>query len=379
MKIYAVGGAIRDTLMGLPVHDIDYVVVGSSVEGMIAQGYRPVGKDFPVFLHPETQAEYALARTERKTGKGYKDFMFYANPTVTLEQDLERRDLTINAMAQEVGADGKWVGPILDPYNGQQDLAARVFRHVSDAFAEDPLRLLRIARFAARFPEFTVAPETMDALRSIVQSNELLALSAERIWQELARGFTASKPMRMFQVLLDADAAKLLLPSTLTSYLAKEEFREQLIAHLYAAKNRLEDCCAVTLTYLPASEIRSWAECVKMPNEVRDFSEIFSELNALIEKSVDVASASYQPADVLNWFNRADVWRKPERGQALLDLAKRIGLNVAPLILAMESAQSLNTAEIIEGVLPEERSNGESIRRAVDAARLLAITTAVSI
>ena len=379
MKIYAVGGAIRDTLMGLPVHDIDYVVVGSSVEEMIAQGYRPVGKDFPVFLHPETQAEYALARTERKTGKGYKGFMFYANPTVTLEQDLERRDLTINAMAQEVGADGKWVGPILDPYNGQQDLAARVFRHVSDAFAEDPLRLLRIARFAARFPEFTVAPETMDALRSIVQSNELLALSAERIWQELARGFTASKPMRMFQVLLDADAAKLLLPSTLAFYLAKEEFREQLIAHLYAAKNRLEDCCAVTLMYLPASEIRSWAGCVKMPNEVRDFSEIFSELNALIEKSVDVAGASYQPADVLIWFNRADVWRKPERGQALLDLAKRIGLNVAPLILAMESAQSLNTAEIIEGVLPEERSNGESIRRAVDAARLLAITTAVSI
>jgi tRNA nucleotidyltransferase (CCA-adding enzyme) len=379
MKIYAVGGAIRDTLMGLPVHDIDYVVVGSSVEEMIAQGYRPVGKDFPVFLHPETQAEYALARTERKTGKGYKGFMFYANPTVTLEQDLERRDLTINAMAQEVGADGKWVGPILDPYNGQQDLAARVFRHVSDAFAEDPLRLLRIARFAARFPEFTVAPETMDALRSIVQSNELLALSAERIWQELARGFTASKPMRMFQVLLDADAAKLLLPSTLAFYLAKEEFREQLIAHLYAAKNRLEDCCAVTLMYLPASEIRSWAECVKMPNEVRDFSEIFSELNVLIEKSANDAGVSYQPADVLTWFNRADVWRKPERGNALLNLAKRIGLNVRALISAMQNSQSLNTAEIIEGVPADQRSNGERIRSAVDAARLLAITAAVSI
>jgi len=379
MKIYAVGGAIRDTLMGLPVHDIDYVVVGSSVEEMIAQGYRPVGKDFPVFLHPETQAEYALARTERKTGKGYKGFLFYADPTVTLEQDLERRDLTINAMAQEVSADGKWVGPILDPYNGQQDLAARVFRHVSDAFAEDPLRLLRIARFAARFPEFTVAPETMDALQAIVESNELNALSAERIWQELARGLTANKPLRMFQVLLDADAAKTLLPSRLTSYLAQEEFREQLIAHLHAADNRLEDRCAVTLMYLPASEIRLWAECVKMPNEVRDFSEIFSELNALIAKSVNDVAVSYQPADVLIWFNRADVWRKPERGQALLDLAKRIGLNVAPLILAMESAQSLNTAEIIEGVLPEDRSNGESIRRAVDAARLLAITVAVSI
>ena len=379
MKIYAVGGAIRDALMGLPVHDIDYVVVGSSVEEMIAQGYRPVGKDFPVFLHPETQAEYALARTERKTGKGYKGFMFYADPTVTLEQDLERRDLTINAMAQEVGTDGKWVGPILDPYNGQQDLAARVFRHVSDAFAEDPLRLLRIARFAARFPEFTVAPETMAALQAIVQSNELSALSAERIWQELARGFTADKPMRRFQVLLDADAAKALLPATLTSYLAKEEFREQLIAHLHAADSRLEDRCAVTLMHLPASEIRSWAECVKMPNEVRDFSEIFSELNVLIEKSVNDVGVSYEPTDVLTWFNRADVWRKPDRGNALLNLAKRIGLNVSALISAMQNSQSLNTAEIIESVPADQRSNGERIRSAVDAARLLAIAAAVSI
>ncbi|QWE00364.1 polynucleotide adenylyltransferase [Polynucleobacter sp. JS-Mosq-20-D10] len=376
MKVYAVGGTIRDTLMGLPVHDIDYVVVGSSVEEMIAQGYRPVGKDFPVFLHPETQAEYALARTERKTGKGYKGFLFYADPTVTLEQDLERRDLTINAMAQEVGADGKLVGPILDPYNGQDDLASKIFRHVSDAFAEDPLRLLRIARFAARFPEFMVAPETMDALRAIVRSNELSALSAERIWQELARGLAASKPMRMFQVLLDADAAKVLLPSTLTSSLAKEEFREQLIAHLHAADTRLEDRCAVTLMNLSANEIRSWAACVKMPNEVRDFSEIFSELNLLTEQTAEDA---HQPSDVLAWFNRADVWRKPERGQALLDLAKRIGLNVDTLILAMQNAQALNTAEIIESIAAEERSNGESIRCAVDAARLSAIAAALTI
>jgi tRNA nucleotidyltransferase (CCA-adding enzyme) len=373
MKIYAVGGAIRDTLMGLPVHDIDYVVVGSSVEEMLAQGYRPVGKDFPVFLHPKTQAEYALARTERKTGKGYKGFLFYADPTVTLEQDLERRDLTINAMAQEVGTDGKWIGPILDPYNGQDDLASKIFRHVSDAFAEDPLRLLRIARFAARFPEFTVAPETMDALQAIVQSNELSALSAERIWQELARGFTASKPMRMFQVLLDTDAAKILLPSTLTSHLAKEEFREQLITHLHAADDRLEDRCAVTLMNLPASEIRSWAVCVKMPNEVRDFSEIFSELNLLTEHA---ARGAHQPSDVLAWFNRADIWRKPDRGQTLLDLAKRIGLNVSGLISALQHAQALNTAEVLATIPAQDRSNGESIRRAVDAARLSAITAA---
>lgn len=374
MKVYAVGGAIRDTLMGLPVHDIDYVVVGSSVEEMIAQGYRPVGKDFPVFLHPETQAEYALARTERKTGKGYKGFMFYADPSVTLEQDLERRDLTMNAMAQEVGPDSKLVGPILDPYNGQQDLAARVFRHVSDAFAEDPLRLLRIARFAARFPEFTVAPETMAALQAIVQSNELSALSAERIWQELARGLTAHKPMRMFQVLLDAGAAKSLLPSALTSSLANEGYREELIVHLHCASERLEDRCALVLMHLPASEIRSWAECVKMPNDVRDFSEIFSELNLLIEKALSPVGGSYQAEDVLTWFNRADVWRKPERAQALLDLAKRIGLNVSPLIQAMQKSQSLNTAEIIESVPAEDRSNGERIRSAVDVARLSAIT-----
>jgi len=378
MKVYAVGGAIRDTLMGLPVHDIDYVVVGSSVEEMIAQGYRPVGKDFPVFLHPDTQAEYALARTERKTGKGYKGFMFYADPSVTLEQDLERRDLTINAMAQEVGADGKWVGPILDPYNGQQDLAAKVFRHVSDAFAEDPLRLLRIARFAARFPEFSVAPETMEALKAIVQSNELSALSAERIWQELARGFTASKPMRMFQVLLDTGAAKVLLPLTLTSNLAKEDYREQLISYLHASGSRLEDRCAVTLMELPASDIRSWSECVKMPNEVRDFSEIFSELNLLIEKTIGDTGGVYQAADVLAWFNRADVWRKSDRGHALLDLAKRIGLNVSALITAMHSAQSLNTAGVIDGIPIEDRANGESIRRAVDTARLAAISAALN-
>ena len=379
MKIYAVGGAIRDTLMGLPVHDIDYVVVGSSVEEMIAQGYRPVGKDFPVFLHPETQAEYALARTERKTGKGYKGFLFYADPTVTLEQDLERRDLTINAMAQEVGSDGKWVGPILDPYNGQDDLASKIFRHVSDAFAEDPLRLLRIARFAARFPEFMVAPETMDALQVIVRSNELSALSAERIWQELARGFAASKPMRMFQVLLDADAARVLLPTKLANNLAKEEFREQLIAHLHAADNRLEDRCAVTLMNLSASEIRSWAASVKMPNEVRDFSEIFSELYLLIESRAKAKNSAFQPADMLTWFNRADVWRKPDRGPALLNLAKRIGLNVDTLILAMQNTQVINTAEIIEGIPAEERSNGESIRHAVDVARLSAITAAFTI
>ena len=374
MKIYAVGGAIRDTLMGLPVHDIDYVVVGSSVEEMVAKGFRPVGKDFPVFLHPETQAEYALARTERKTGKGYKGFHFYADPTVTLEQDLERRDLTINAMAQEVGSDGKQFGPIIDPYNGQEDLAAKVFRHVSDAFAEDPLRLLRIARFAARFPEFTVADETLVALKAIVQSGELNALSAERIWQELARGLVAAKPMHLFQVLLNTGAATTVLPSRLRAQLAEEPFREALIAHFAFAGNSLEERCAITLMNLPASEIRSWADCVRMPIEVRDFSEIFSDLNVLVSEYL---STPYQAVDVLNWFNRADVWRKPDRAQVILNLAESLGMNVLVLINAMRNALAINTAEIIASVPAEDRSNGERIGGAFEAARLAAVTSAL--
>lgn len=376
MKIYAVGGAIRDTLMGLPVHDIDYVVVGSSVEEMVAKGFRPVGKDFPVFLHPETQAEYALARTERKTGKGYKGFHFYADPSVTLEQDLERRDLTINAMAQEVGADGKQFGPIIDPYNGQKDLAAKVFRHVSDAFAEDPLRLLRIARFAARFPEFSVAAETMLALKQIVQSGELNALSAERIWQELARGMVAAKPMHLFQVLLNTGAASTILPPTLATQLSEEPFREELIAHFTLATNSLEERCAITLMDLPASEIRSWADCVRMPIDVRDFSEIFSDLRVFIQKSVHVA---YPAVDVLAWFNRADVWRKPDRAKVILNLAENLGLNVLPLIKAMRNTQTINAAEIIAGVAAEDRSNGERIGSAIEVARLAAITTALEV
>lgn len=376
MKIYAVGGAVRDTLMGLPVHDIDYVVVGSSAEEMVAKGFRPVGKDFPVFLHPETQAEYALARTERKTGKGYKGFHFYADPAVTLEQDLERRDLTINAMAQEIGPDGKQFGPIIDPYNGQEDLAARVFRHVSDAFAEDPLRLLRVARFAARFPEFTVADETLIALKAIVQSGELNALSAERIWQELARGLVAIKPMHLFQVLLNTGAAASVLPASLALKLAQEPFREKLMEHFSLAGNSLDERCAIVLMDLSANEIRSWSECVRMPIEVRDFCEIFSDLNVLLNKFHNIP---YQAVDVLAWFNRADVWRKPDRAQAILNLAGKLGMNVAPLINAIRHTQTINTAEIIAGVSAEDRSSGERIGSAFESARLASITTALKV
>ena len=376
MKIYAVGGAIRDTQMGLPIHDIDYVVVGSSVEEMLAKGFRPVGKDFPVFLHPQTQAEYALARTERKTGVGYKGFLFHADPSVTLEQDLERRDLTINAMAQEVSESGVLVGPIIDPFNGQRDLVAKVFRHVSDAFAEDPLRLLRIARFAARFPQFTVAPETLEALKAIVQSGELNALSPERIWQELARGLIADKPMRMFQVLLDTAAAQTILPASLVAQLVQEPAREIMGAHLHASAAVLEQRCAVALMNLPATEIRSWAECIRMPIEVRDFSEIFSELIQFLKMNL---GGAFQAIDVLAWFNRADVWRKPERGNKVLQLARKLGFKVDSLILAMKQAQLLNAPEIIATIPLEDKLNGERIRSAVEAARLATITSALNL
>ncbi|QWD21368.1 polynucleotide adenylyltransferase [Polynucleobacter paneuropaeus] len=374
MKTYAVGGAIRDTLMGIPAHDIDYVVVGATVEEMVAEGFRPVGKDFPVFLHPATQAEYALARTERKTGTGYKGFVFHADPSVTLEQDLERRDLTINAMAQELSENGEWVGPIIDPFNGQEDLAKKILRHVSDAFAEDPLRLLRVARFAARFPEFIVADETLLAIKAIVRSGELAALSSERIWQELARGLTATKPMRMFQVLLDAGAAKLLLPSGLNAQLIDEQQRETLRKYLRITPPVLEERCAVVLMNLSATEIRAWSEAVKMPNEVRDFSEIFSELKRLLKHRGEKKSSA---SEILAWFNRADVWRKPERAMMVLTLAKQIGFEVNDLIQALQKAQALELAQCIADLDSADRNNGEKIRLVVEKARLAAIAAAL--
>lgn len=206
MKTYIVGGAVRDGLLGLPVQDRDYVVVGGTPEAMQKLGFKPVGADFPVFLHPQTQEEYALARTERKTALGYHGFSFYAAPDVTLEQDLARRDFTINAMAQDDD------GNLVDPYGGQRDLAARTLRHVSDAFAEDPVRILRAARFMARFADFTVAPESLELMRTMVANGEVDALVPERVWQELARGLMEATPSRFFLTLRACGALERLLP-----------------------------------------------------------------------------------------------------------------------------------------------------------------------
>ncbi|WP_447588757.1 multifunctional CCA addition/repair protein [Aquipseudomonas campi] len=208
MQIYKVGGAVRDRLLGLPVSDTDWVVVGSSAEAMLANGFRPVGEDFPVFLHPQSGEEYALARTERKSGKGYGGFTFHASPDVTLEDDLVRRDLTVNAMAEDDH------GQIIDPYGGQRDLEARVLRHVSPAFAEDPLRVLRVARFAARYAPlgFSVAPETLSLMRELAESGELKALTAERGWKEISRALLEPRPDVFIQVLRDCGALAELLP-----------------------------------------------------------------------------------------------------------------------------------------------------------------------
>ncbi len=206
MQIYEVGGAVRDALLGRPVSDRDWVVVGATPEQMIAQGFKPVGRDFPVFLHPITHEEYALARTERKTAPGYTGFQFHASPEVSLEDDLARRDLTINAMARS--ADGL----LIDPFGGEKDLQQRVLRHVGPAFVEDPVRILRIARFAARFEGFTVAPDTLELMRHMVSNGEVDALVPERVWQELARGLMERHPSRMIEVLRECGALKKILP-----------------------------------------------------------------------------------------------------------------------------------------------------------------------
>src|SRR6476660_2054061 len=205
MKAYIVGGAVRDELLGLPVKDRDWVVVGATPEEMLAKGFKPVGKDFPVFLHPRTHEEYALARTERKSGRGYKGFTVHASPEVTLEEDLRRRDLTINAMAKAED------GTLIDPYGGKRDLEQHILRHVSEAFAEDPVRILRVARFAARFG-FDVAPETMALMKQMVASGEADYLVPERVWQEFAKGLMEAAPARMFAVLQECGLRPKLLP-----------------------------------------------------------------------------------------------------------------------------------------------------------------------
>src|SRR5258706_9810995 len=402
MKVYAVGGAVRDELLGLPVADRDYVVVGATPGQMTKLGYKPVGKDFPVFLHPETHEEYALARTERKPAPGYHGFVFHAAPEVTLEQDLARRDLTINAMALDE------TGALIDPFGGKRDLDARVLRHVSPAFAEDPVRILRLARFAARFTEFTVAPETMQLMRGMVAAGEVDALVSERVWQELSRGLMEARPSRMFEVLRECGALQRLLPEVdrLWGVPQRADYHPEVDTgvHLMMVLDmaaRLGTNLAVRFACLghdlgkgttPADvlprhlghEQRSVdlvqvvCERWKVPVACRELAELVAREHGNIHRSGEFNAAAIQ-----RLLDRCDAWRRPERfADALLacecDARGRLGMadDAYPqrprLLSALAAAQAIDAAAIAARAI-ERGLDGPAIGAAVNEARIAAI------
>ena len=292
MKIYVVGGAVRDGLLGLPVQDQDFVVVGATPEEMVAAGFKPVGKDFPVFLHPRTHEEHALARTERKSGRGYRGFTVYSAPDVTLEDDLARRDLTINAIAKAPD------GALIDPFHGEKDLRDGVLRHVSDAFAEDPVRILRIARFAARFG-FRIADETMALMTMMVAAGETDHLVPERVWQEFAKGLAEAQPALMFEALERCGLRAKLLP----------ELRQLPKSFSGPLPVRFTVLCWP----LQEAEIKALCDRLKVPNEERELALLACRCRNLLNPA--------QPGEYLNLFKRADAFRRPERFAAFLEAA----------------------------------------------------------
>lgn len=347
-RIYRVGGAVRDALMGLTPHDADYVVVSGTPEAMLAQGYLPVGKDFPVFLHPATRDEYALARTERKTAQGYSGFAVHFAPDVTLEEDLARRDLTINAMAREVldraRNDGQDIlGDLIDPYNGQQDLRDKILRHVSPAFVEDPVRILRLARFAARWPEFSVAPETMQLMQTMVANGETAALVPERVWQEIARGLMEPTPSRMFAILRECGLLAQWLPEVhaLFGVPQRADYHPEIDTGVhvmmvidYAAKLNLNLesryaalCHDLGKGNTPADVLprhtgheargvplaKALSERLKVPRACADYARLIT-----FEHTHFYMLPELRPSTVLNIIKRCDGLRKPERFKDLL-------------------------------------------------------------
>lgn len=367
-QIYRVGGSVRDELLGLPAGDRDWVVVGATPEQMLAQGFQAVGKDFPVFLHPQSHEEYALARTERKTAPGYKGFAVHFSPDVTLEDDLLRRDLTINAIAR--AADGS----LVDPFHGQADIQARIFRHVSPAFREDPVRILRLARFAARFPDFTIAPETLALMREMTAAGEVHALVAERVWQELSRGLMSQRPSRMLQVLDQAHALRILLPllpapdtqpewlKALDASAAAHDplpvrFAILLAGMTIPAGFRPEDALqetACTATEGPPStdrkrmvtSVTEQAKALRASNECTDAAtRLASEIPGPVPQAARqwFLSPERQNAEaLLALFNRHDAWRRPERLRLLMTVAQRLALPDHPAQV-VESNQTIGS------------------------------------
>ena len=404
MDIFLVGGAVRDALLGLPVQDRDWVVVGATPEALVAKGYVPVGNDFPVFLHPASREEYALARTERKTAQGYRGFAVHAAPDVTLEEDLARRDLTINAIAQ--GADGV----LTDPYGGQRDIAARVLRHVTEAFAEDPVRILRVARFAARFPDFSIAPETLALMQRMVTDGEVDALVPERVWQELARGLMAQQPSRMFEVLRACGALHKLLPEVarLWGVPQRAEYHPEVDTgvHLMMVLDmaaQLNAPLAVRFACLGhdlgkgTTPVAEWprhigheersarllkALCLRLrvPNECSELADVVAREHGNIHQSSEFGAAA-----LVRLLERCDAFRKPQRFADILlacecDARGRLGLNGQPypqrqrLLGALSAAQSVSTAEVAAAAEAQGLS-GAAIGQAVHAARTLTLNS----
>ena len=313
MKVYAVGGAVRDGLLGLPVTDRDYVVVGSTPEEMVRLGYKPVGKDFPVFLHPQTHEEYALARTERKVARGYKGFQVYAAPDVTLEQDLQRRDLTINAIARDE------TGRLVDPFGGAADLERGLLRHVSPAFAEDPVRILRVARFG-----FAVAPATMALMRSMVANGEADALVPERVWQEFSRGLMEGDPGLMFSVLAECGLLDELVPELKLAFEegrpANDAARVLVRALECAAAERLGLAARFAIVAWDAGSgdaTRAVSERLKAPGECRDLAFLAAQHAGTVKRS-----AALRAPDLLALLEHCDAFRRPERFEQLLALTE---------------------------------------------------------
>ncbi|EPX3985060.1 multifunctional CCA addition/repair protein [Vibrio cholerae] len=400
MQIYLVGGAVRDQLLQLPVYDRDWVVVGSSPQAMLAAGFQAVGKDFPVFLHPNSKEEHALARTERKTGVGYTGFACHYAPDVTLEDDLLRRDLTINAMAQDNS------GQLIDPYGGQRDLAAKVLRHVSPAFVEDPLRVLRVARFAAKLHHlgFTVAEETMQLMAKIAQSGELQHLTAERVWQEWHKSLSTHHPEVFLQVLRDCGALAGVLPEIdrLFGVPQPEKWHPEIdtgIHTLMVAKQaaQLSDSLLVRFAaqvhdlgkgVTPPSEwpshklhchtglniIESLCERIRVPNEFRDLALAVCAQHSNIHRADEL-----KPATKLKVLGLLDVWRKPERLEQVLlcceaDHRGRLGLESEPypqreiFLRAYQAALGVAVQAVIA-----DGFQGKQIKEELDKRRVSAI------
>ena len=379
MKIYTVGGAVRDELLGLAVKDRDYVVVGATPEDMTRLGYRPVGKDFPVFLHPATHEEYALARTERKTARGYKGFQVYAAPDVTLEQDLSRRDLTINAIARDEA------GRLIDPYGGAEDLKRGVLRHASPAFAEDPVRILRAARFAARFG-FKVAPATLRLMRAMVLAGEVDALVPERVWQELASGLMEAAPSKMFALLRRCGALERVLPELDSAWANRARYQRSL-RELDSAAGRgraLEVRYAVLACALaampqsgdaPQNALRNMSARLRAPSDC-------AELALLALRQREQIALGVQPGAeaVVALFQTCDAWRRPERFGQLLQAVEDAGGKAAkPGAAASRLLAALSAARAVDaGAIARGEAEPNKIAARLRVARVAAVSAALA-